>query len=163
MSRSHRFTSALRVLWAAPTSALGLIMALPVLAAGGALRRVGSTLEVALHRDALPSRSRWRRVPFAAITLGHVIVARCGDDLERWRAHERVHVQQCERLGPFFVPAYLLASAAAWWRGDCPYRGNRFEVEAYASEEPNTRYHADSARETDAGEAIQSPSDSGTR
>ncbi len=135
MSNSHHITRALRLLWAAPTSVLGLLLAVPVLAAGGTLRRVGPTLEVALHRDALPSRSRWRRAPFVAITLGHVIVARCGEDLARWRAHERVHVRQAERLGPLFVPAYLLASVAAWWRGDCPYRGNRYEVEAYAAEQ----------------------------
>ena len=34
-----------------------------------------------------------------------------------WRAHERVHVRQCETWGPLFVPAYLTASLWAVWRG----------------------------------------------
>lgn len=123
-----------RVLWAAPTSAVGLLVALPVLAAGGSMRRVGPALEVALRPRTLPPASRWRHARFAAIALGHVIVGRTHDELARLRAHEHVHVRQAERLGPFFVPAYLWSSAVAWWRGECPYRGNRYEIEAYACE-----------------------------
>jgi hypothetical protein len=128
----HHLARAVRLLWASPTSLLGLVAALPVLLAGGSVRRVDHTLEVALRSHVLPRASRGRRSHFAAITLGHVILGRTHAELARLRAHERVHVRQAERLGPFFVPAYLLASAIAWWRGACPYRGNHFEVEAYA-------------------------------
>lgn len=151
------------LLWAAPTSLLGLLMSVVVLAAGGSVRRVAHTLEVALQPRRLSPRSWWRRSRFGAITLGHVIVGRTHAELARVRAHERVHVQQAERLGPFFLPAYLLASAVAWWRGDCPYRGNRYEVEAYAVDDPSARYQAAIARRMAAGEAIQSPNASGTR
>lgn len=153
----------LRLLWAAPTSSLGVLAALLLLLAGGTARRVGHTLEVALRARRLPRGSWWRRSRFGAITLGHVILGRTHAELARVRAHERVHVRQAERLGPFFVPAYLLASAAAWWRGACPYRGNRFEVAAYAVDDPSARYQAAKARVSAAGDAIQSPSAAGTR
>jgi hypothetical protein len=41
-----------------------------------------------------------------------------------------VHVRQCERWGPAFIPAYVLAGAWAWVRHRGAYDGNRFEVEA---------------------------------
>ena len=42
-----------------------------------------------------------------------------------------VHVRQCERWGPLFLPAYGVASLVAWARGKRPYLDNRFEREAY--------------------------------
>jgi hypothetical protein len=165
MSRSFARSATarlLRRLWVAPTTVLGVMCALPVLLAGGTLRRVGRTVEVALRPRRLSRTSRWRRSRFGAITLGHVILGRTHAELARVRRHERVHVRQAERWGPLFGPAYLLASLAAWWRGDDPYRGNRFEVEAYAVDDPSARYQAAMARRTPVGEAIQSPSASGT-
>ena len=47
--------------------------------------------------------------------------------------HERIHVRQCERWGPLFLPAYLLASAFIALRGGNPYLDNPFEREAYAN------------------------------
>jgi hypothetical protein len=67
----------------------------------------------------------------SAMTLGHVVIARTADLLERTRAHERVHVRQCERWGPLFLPAYVLASAWVGLRGGKAYRENPFEREAY--------------------------------
>ena len=61
----------------------------------------------------------------------HVVLGLDGPTLDRTRAHERVHVRQCERWGPLFLPAYGLASLLAWWRGHDAYRENRFEREAY--------------------------------
>lgn len=69
----------------------------------------------------------------AAITFGHVVLGRDRGALESTRAHERVHVRQCETWGPLFVPAYLLASLWAVLRGRHPYLQNWFEVEAYRS------------------------------
>jgi hypothetical protein len=66
----------------------------------------------------------------AAMTLGHVILAVDQPTLDRWRAHERVHVRQAERWGPLFPLAYAAASAAAWGRGKDPYLENFFELEA---------------------------------
>lgn len=103
-------------LWAAPASLLGLMLGL---ALGGRVRRVGPALEIA---------TRWGRpLPFAAITLGHVIVGTSRGELERLRAHEHVHLRQFERWGALLLLAYPLASLWAWVRGGRPYRDNAFE------------------------------------
>ena len=67
----------------------------------------------------------------AALTLGHVVIARDSWSLASTRAHERVHVRQCEIWGPLFVPAYIAASLSATLRGGNCYFDNRFEVEAF--------------------------------
>jgi len=80
-----------------------------------------------------------RRVPIcggaAAMTLGHVVIARTKGDLDRSRRHELVHVAQYERWGPLMVPAYLACSAWLWLRGYDAYFDNPFEAEAYGGEE----------------------------
>ncbi|AOY02336.1 hypothetical protein BJP62_12370 [Jeongeupia sp. USM3] len=111
--------------WAAPCSCLGLVLAVAVLLAGGTLARRAGVLEVALRRDSRPTR-----LPFVAITLGHVVVGIDRPTLCRLRAHERVHVGQYERWGALLLLAYPLASLHAWLRGRCPYLDNRFEREA---------------------------------
>ena len=65
------------------------------------------------------------------MTLGHVVIARDEHLLEETRAHERVHVRQCERWGPLFIPAYLAASLVLWLVGRRAYEDNPFEREAY--------------------------------
>jgi hypothetical protein len=64
------------------------------------------------------------------LTLGHVVLARDLPALQQTRAHERVHVRQYERWGPFFLPAYAAASLWALSRGRHPYVDNWFEREA---------------------------------
>ena len=125
-----RVAAALRVLWASPCSMVGIALAIPVLASGGTARRVGPALEIVAHRDDVPDHSLLRRLPFAAFTLGHVIVALSGRQLAALRAHEHVHVRQYEALGPLFFPAYAAASLVALVRGRGPYAGNAFEVHA---------------------------------
>ena len=51
-----------------------------------------------------------------AITFGDVVLGARTAALDLTRKHERVHVRQCHRWGPFFIPAYLAASAVAWFR-----------------------------------------------
>lgn len=131
MSRALAISAAaIRVLWASPCSLIGIALAIPVLAAGGAARRVGPAIEVVVHRNGVPRHSALRRLPFAAITLGHVIVALGGRELAALRAHEHIHVRQYEALGVLFFPAYAMASLVALVRGRCPYAGNAFEVQA---------------------------------
>ena len=65
------------------------------------------------------------------MTLGHVVLGRDRASLERSRGHERVHVRQCERWGPLFLPAYGMASLIVKLRGGDAYRDNPFEREAY--------------------------------
>lgn len=119
--------------WVAPSSAVGLVATSIAILQGGRGRWVDGVLEVTG-----PQFLRWlsRGAPveggIAAITLGHVVVGQCEVTLAETRAHERVHVRQYERWGPFFIPAYLLASAWMKARGKDPYLDNPFEVEAYA-------------------------------
>lgn len=112
-------------LWASPNTLIGLGFGLLLVPFGARLRIVDGVIEIAalLHAP----RRRW---PFAAITFGHVILGTHARELQRLRAHERVHVRQCERWGPLFLPAYLLAGAWQWVRGRRAYWDNPFEVEA---------------------------------
>ena len=50
------------------------------------------------------------------------------------RTHERVHVAQYERWGPFFLPAYVAASLWAFARGGDFYLDNVFERAAREKE-----------------------------
>lgn len=74
------------------------------------------------------------------MTLGHVILGRDAACLDFARCHEHVHVRQVERWGPFFIPAYLLASLYYYLRGGRAYFDNPFEREAFnASTLPNRK------------------------
>jgi hypothetical protein len=127
----RRLLSVGRYVWAAPNTLLGLLL-LPAGFWRGHALMVDGVLEVdgpllawlLTHVTLVPGGA-------AAITLGHIVLGRDHWALESTRAHERVHVRQCERWGPLFVPAYLLASLWAVLRGRHPYLENRFEVEAY--------------------------------
>ena len=134
-ARTQSFTTLARFAWVSPCSALGFLLALPVLAGGGSARRVAGVLEVAVRRGCLPERTLLRRLPFAAITLGHVVVGVSTADLDRLRAHEHAHVRQYERWGAAFLLAYPFASLIALLRGGHPYRNNRFEREAHLAAE----------------------------
>lgn len=140
-ARATRLGRAARYAWAFPTTAIGLTLAALAWAGRGRLRRVEGTLEahggwlLPLLEAAAPFTGR-----IEAAALGHVIVGRSASALDEYRAHERVHVRQCERWGPLFLPAYAFASVAAWRRGDDPYLGNRFEREAREGDRaPGTR------------------------
>ena len=67
----------------------------------------------------------------SAMTLGHVVIARDAACHTKTRAHERIHVRQCERWGPLFIPAYLLTSLVLKLRGRDAYHDNPFEREAF--------------------------------
>jgi hypothetical protein len=118
------------LLWAAPCSAVGLLFAGVVLLLGGSARPHAGTLEVRWRDDDAACGRFARRLPFCAITLGHVIVGVTAEALDRSRAHERVHVRQYERWGLLFFPAYAASSLWQWVRGRRPYWDNVFEVEA---------------------------------
>src|SRR3954468_21997938 len=123
---------AARYVWAAPTTAWGMVFLPFIRLSGGAYQVVDGVLELhggivatfLEHCTAIPGGA-------SAMTLGHVVLARDRELLDLTRAHERVHVRQCERWGPLFLPAYLLASAIIFLRGGRAYRDNPFEREAY--------------------------------
>lgn len=131
-SLRRRAIATARITWAAPCTALGLVLCAPALLCGARLRRVDGTLEVALSRCD-PPRGLLARLPFAAITFGHLVAAVRPADLARLRRHERAHVEQYERWGPVFLLAYPAASLWQWLRGRRPYVDNGFEVQARAA------------------------------
>jgi hypothetical protein len=119
--------------WALPTTAVGLILVGVSLVTGARVSVVDGVMEA--HGGVLTPMLR-RFVPLrggaSAMTLGHVVVARDVHALDRTRAHERAHVRQVERWGPFFLPAYLVASLIVATRGGHYYWDNRFERDAVA-------------------------------
>jgi hypothetical protein len=117
--------------WALPTTLVGLLF-VPESIFSGKVRVVEGVLEVhgRMTRFYL-THCTFLRGGASAMTLGHVVIARDQNLLEKTRAHERVHVRQCERWGPLFIPAYLTMSAFAWLRGLRAYEDNPFEREAF--------------------------------
>ncbi|CAN5629165.1 hypothetical protein BH09PLA1_BH09PLA1_16480 [soil metagenome] len=136
-SARHRAARLLLYLWAAPTSAIGLLFLIPPLLriscvqmriVDGVLELHGGIVSLFLRRGTL------LRGGAAAMTLGHVVLGIDQCALDRTRDHERVHVRQVERWGLAFIPAYLVASIIARMRGLDPYLDNAFEREAFARE-----------------------------
>lgn len=119
--------------WAFPGSLLGLLLIpFALLGQGGGVQLVDGVLDG--YGGWLPrilQRPFWASGPIAAITFGHVVLGCDAATMQRTRIHERVHVRQYERWGPFFIPAYLLASFWIRMRGGNAYVDNPFEVEAY--------------------------------
>jgi len=119
-------------LWASPGSLLGLLCVPLARAGGGGVQLVDGVLEV---YGGLLARILHGHVPIigscAAMTLGHVVIGQDQHTLNYTRSHERVHVRQYERWGPFFIPAYFLAGLLARIRGGNPYFDNPFERQAY--------------------------------
>lgn len=116
---------------------MGLLVAALAILTGGRARAVGGVLEASggaaswlLERLGLPGGGT------EALTLGRVVLGRGARELDRWRAHERVHVAQADVWGPLFIPAYLVASAWVALCGGDPYRGNPFERRAYRTQDP---------------------------
>ncbi len=119
-------------LWASPNTCLGLACGLLL---NGHFRWVDGVIEI--HGSRIAHRLNRLIVPAMAITLGHCVLGQTPAALDVTRRHERVHVRQYERWGPFFIPAYLICSFVLKLRGRDPYRDNPFEVEAYGEERRN--------------------------
>lgn len=119
------------VIWASPYSLLGASIGCIGLLFKGQMRFRDGAFEF------YEGGTKWfvRHLPLGistvGMTLGHVILGQTAAGLEMAGEHERVHVRQFERWGPFMGPAYLLASAWIWLRGGDAYRDNPFEVQAY--------------------------------
>jgi hypothetical protein len=125
----------LAYLWTLPTTAVGLLVFLLAAIRGrgtryqivdGVLEVHGGLVEWFLAHGTLLEYGA------SAMTLGHVVLGRDELALDLTRDHERVHVRQCERWGPLFLPAYGIASAVVFLRGGRAYLDNPFEREAYA-------------------------------
>jgi len=123
---------ALRYLWAAPYSAVGLALGVVALLCGASVRVRSGALEFGGGRIWGVLTRCPRPVSFCAITFGHVILGVDHATLDTVRPHEQVHIRQYERWGLLFIPAYLLSSLAQLVRRRDPYRDNFFEREARA-------------------------------
>jgi hypothetical protein len=122
-------------LWTLPTTCVGLLFLPLALLGGGGMRAVEGVLEI--HGGLVRAFLRHCTLLHggaSAMTLGHVVLGQDEHLLDLTRAHERVHVRQAERWGPFFLPAYGIASLVALLRGGSAYRDNYFEREAYGSD-----------------------------
>ncbi len=125
-------------IWAFPNSLIGLLLGFTGVVFGGHVNWRQGCLE--FHGPFV--KGILRRAPIGglgamAITFGHTILGQTQAALDLTREHEQVHVRQYERWGPFFIPAYLMASLIAWLNGKDIYRGNVFEEEAYAKSDPS--------------------------
>ncbi len=117
-----------KIIWASPYTILGLMIGLLGLCTRGrVLRRWplefcdGGVCWLLEH---LPSDY------VMAMTLGHVILGRTETALDICREHERVHVRQYERWGPFLYPAYFGCLLILRWRGKDGYLENPFAKQA---------------------------------
>jgi hypothetical protein len=121
---------ALAYAWAAPCTALGLLLGAFAMMLGAHARRVRGVLEFTGGELAQIVAALPRPVAFAGLTLGHVILGTTREVLDELREHEHVHVRQYERWGALFIPAYALSSLWQLVRGRGFYSANHFEREA---------------------------------
>lgn len=122
----------IRYSWAAPASAVGLLLLAIALCLGGTCRVVDGVAEVAGGRISRLFSFLPRICHFEAITFGHVVVGLDHDLLALLRSHEHAHVRQYERWGLLLIPLYLCSSAIQLLYGRNPYLHNHFEQEACA-------------------------------
>ncbi len=124
-------TSTFVYLWASPNTLMGMLFGGVSMLRGTRVQLVDGVVEF----YGGPIASLLERMPIGggamAMTLGHVVWGQTQAALDITRVHERVHVRQYAAWGPLFLPAYAIASLAAWRRGESAYRGNCFEREAY--------------------------------
>lgn len=134
----------LKYAWALPNTIIGGTIGVLGLLSGGSVIRTGCVFE--FHGGFVDwFFRRVMRGGIMAMTLGYSILGRTAASLDAARDHEMIHVQQYGRWGPFFLPAYVISSLVQRWKGNDPYRRNRFEVEAYAKAPINSPQATDQA------------------
>src|SRR5436305_1415650 len=87
----------LKYAWAAPNTAVGLILGLIGWLSGASARLNNGKVEFAGGRLFSQAALLPSGCSFCAITFGHVIIAADGPTLMAVRTHEEVHVRQYER------------------------------------------------------------------
>ena len=119
--------SLLRHLWAFPVTLVGLSFALMTALTGGSVQCRDGVVEAYGGFAGWFLKGGWLRKGGAAMTLGHVILARDASCLDRSRSHELAHVRQFERWGVFLLPAYWSVMLWLWYRGHDPYLDHPLE------------------------------------
>ena len=117
--------------WASPNTLMGLFFGLLMVLFGAESHRQRGVAEFTGGWIGSLIASSALRIPFRAITLGHVILGADRATLDAARDHEHVHVRQYETWGPFFLPAYVASSAWQLVCGRRCYRDNWFERQAF--------------------------------
>lgn len=103
----------LAMAWAAPLSAIGLVVAM----LGRAEVDWDDVHGVAVaSRLTGPAAMVLEQVGADASTLGHVVLLRGDRPSPGLLAHEAAHARQAERLGPLLVPVYAVLSASHGYR-----------------------------------------------
>jgi len=121
---------ALGHLWAAPTTALGLLLALSTGARWLLCGRDGHLVMAGTSRPWRWWSSRWG---MAAVTIGAVTIC-AGRTSARLFRHERRHQRQALILGPLYLPIYVLLCAYGPLHGGHWYRDHPLELDARAAE-----------------------------
>ena len=125
------------ILWALPLTAVGLLLALPVLLWRGQVQPVRSSQAPALLFSGPLADYLLERHPFGAMcamAIGHVVIAERSSLTRRILTHELAHVRQAACWGILFPVVYLAASAWALLRGQDAYWNNAFEIAARKAE-----------------------------
>jgi hypothetical protein len=94
---------------------------------GGSVRVREGAIAVSGGLSARLLYPSWFHRGGAAMTFGHVIIARDEKCLHQSWNHERHHVRQFEQWGLLLIPAYWLVGFVLWFRGYDPYLDNPFE------------------------------------
>jgi hypothetical protein len=118
----------LRYAWAFPLTMFGVVPAILVWTFRGRAQVCDGALEV--HGPLANAILRLPMFQFAAVTIGHIIIARDARCCESTRAHEHTHVKQSERWGPLFPFAYCANGVWQMLNGRRFYWDNAFEVAA---------------------------------
>lgn len=120
----------IKIAWAAPTSLIGLLMAL-----------LGAKPYRVIRGQVWQWRSSWglwawlNGKNFIATTLGNIsIVSPDWIDNETTQKHEAIHTAQAYILGPLFLPFYAICSLVTKMNGGDLYWDNALEDYAYRHE-----------------------------
>jgi hypothetical protein len=123
---------AAKLLWASPCTFVGLLPAAVLVLLGARARLTPRAIEVAWRDSDAACGRLARRLPYRAMTLGHVVIGVTRRELDALRSHELVHVEQYERWGALFFLAYAASGAWQWLSGRNAYWDNHFEIQARA-------------------------------
>ena len=133
----HGLVLLLGIIWAVPLTAVGLLLALPVVLWRGQVHLVRSARTPALLFSGPLADYLLERHPFGAMcamAIGHVVIAERSSLTRRILTHELAHVRQAACWGILFPLVYLAASAWALLRGQDAYWNNVFEIAARKAE-----------------------------
>ena len=123
-------STVIKYIWASPATSLGIFAGFIAVLLGATVNVFRGVIEISLRPRSASVTQALARLPYAAITFGHVVIAQSEEYQNLLRAHERVHVAQYEKWGLVFFIAYPLESVLQRFQGNHPYLDNRFEVSA---------------------------------